>query len=298
MTILLDGREGSWQLAKHEPLRSLLPPCPACSGRGKQLTHPTTYAGDGRAAILECQPCKGTGRQLSHITTHRGEGGPDVLIVGQGPESPLLIAIEVKRLSDLLQSAHTGRLQAQDTGQLQVMTECYSQSWLLTYGAYRPTGDGGIEVPHGREWRPLTYNGNPDGKPIQNAYQFLERMRVSVAALGVLTCHVSNEKEAARWIVEALYGWWSKPWDEHSFTKVFKSPPRLPLSIPGLTAQQHTRAKRLLGDWPGLGPDRAIAAAKHFPSVLEMAQADEKEWMKVPGIGKGIAGHLVKAFRS
>jgi hypothetical protein len=300
LSLLLDGREGSWRLALHEPLRSILPPCPTC--RGVNLNPPCTACAckDKRADKYIA-----VGRQLSRITTPNSEGGPDVLIVGQGPgNKPKFIAVEVKSFSDLLQSAHTGRLQAQDSGQLQIMRELYDQSWLLVYGIWRPTCNGGIEVPAGREqnghtkWRPLTYNGNPDGKPIANAYEFLGRMFVAVAGMGVLVQQVKDEKEAARWVADVLYGWWSKPWEEHSFTRVFRQASQLPLAIPGLTPVQHTRAKRLLGDWPGLGPERVIAAVKHFGSILAMAEADEKEWMKVPGIGKGIAGHLVKAFRS
>lgn len=307
MSILLDGREGSWRLALHEPLRSLLPPCPTCRGVDQ---HCITCACIDKKRI-DPKTGKGipvsVGRQLSRITTPNSEGGPDILIVGQGPGGqPKFVAVEVKNFSDLLQSAHTGRLQAQDTGQLQVMREVYDQSWLLVYGIWRlsPTCNGGIEVPAGREanghtkWRPLTYSGNPDGKPIANAYEFLGRMFVAVAGMGVLVQQVKDEKEAARWVADVLYGWWSKPWEEHSFTKMFRQAPQLPPAIPGLTPTQHTRAKRLLGDWPGLGPERAIAAVKHFPNVLAMAEADVKEWMKVPGIGKGIAEHMVKAFRS
>lgn len=294
MSLLLDSREGSYPLACLEPIRSLLPLCSLCGGSGR-----ATLVGQ---LTEECGKCRGTGRHLSHLTAGDGESGPDILICGNGPDSPLLIAVEVKSLRDLFQSADTGRLQAQGTGQLQLMRATYHQSWLVVYGVVRCDTNGHLEEPRGRNesgrvtWRPFTKTGAVDGKPVK--YEFLERMLVEVAAMGIHVKQVGSENEVARWVGDVLYAWWSKPYAEHKFTHTFQAPVQLPLSIPGISPAEWRRAKTLLGDYPGLGPDRAILLAKHFGSVQDMANADEKELKRVPGIGKVIAGHLHKAFRS
>lgn len=302
MSLLLDKREGSWQLARLEPLRSLLPTCPVCKGQ----------------PVADCPGCRqfdksiynretGTwgkyvavGRQLSHITTSRGEGGPDVLICGNGPDGPILIAVEVKSVRDLIASADTGRLQA-DNGQLQAMLADYQQSWLLWYGAIRCGDDGNLEEPGGRGengrclWKPFTKNASPTGRPL--SCEFLDAMLFAVASMGVHVAHVGTERQAARWLA-SLYRYWSKPYAEHKFTHTFKDVSRFPKAIPGVTAEQRDRAAVVVDRYPGLGYQRALAAAKHFPSVQAMANADEKEWVKVPGIGKVIAASVVKRFNS
>lgn len=289
MSLLLDSREGSWQLAKLEPLRSLLPVCSRCNGMHPGVT--------GKV----CDPCRGTGRQLSRITTSTGEGGPDVLIVGQGPSSPILVAVEVKSIRDLISSADTGRLQADPGGQLPAMLRDYDQSWLLWYGSIRCGDTGHLEEPGGRGdngrclWKPFTKNASRDGRPLPCEY--LDAMLLAIAAMGVHVHHVQNERQAARWLV-SLYNYWTKPYEEHKFNRTFKDVVRFPKVIPGITAKELERAKRVCDRYPGLGMERALAAAKWFGSVREMANAGVDEWMKVPGIGKVIAGAMVEGFNS
>lgn len=288
--ILLDKRDGSYPLARLEPLRSLLPVCPVCQGKGLPTHQSQT-----------CPPCRSTGRQLSHITTSKGEGGPDVLIAGNGPRGGLLVAVEVKDVRDLIQSADTGRLQAEGEGQLQVMLADYDQSWLLWYGTVRCGADGNLEEPGGSGpngrclWRPFTKSGSTTGKPLPCDY--LDSMLIAVAAMGVHVHHVANEKQAARWLA-SLYRYWTKPFDEHRFTHTFNAAPRFPKAIPGVTPQQLKRARRVFDRYTGLGMERALAAARHFESVRAMANAGEEEWMKVPGIGKVIARQMVEEFNS
>lgn len=300
--ILLDSREGSWQLSRVEPLRSLLLPCPSCQGLHSDC--PACRHIDKS----EINPATGTygkpvsvGRKLSKITTSRGEGGPDVLMTGHGPRGPILVAVEVKSLRDLIQSADTGRLQAEGEGQLQTMLTDYDQSWLLWYGTVRCGSDGNLEEPGGSGpngrclWRPFTKNGSNGGKPLPCEY--LDSTLIAVAAMGVHVHHVSNEKQVARWLA-SLYRYWSKPHEDHKFTHTFNAAPRFPNVIPGVTPQELKRARRVFDRYTGLGMERALAAARYFPSVRAMATADVKEWMKVPGIGKVIAGQMVVEFNS
>lgn len=254
---------------------------------------------------VKCIPCRGTGRHLSRITTSTGTGGPDVLIVGQGLASPILIAVEVKSIRDLIQSADSGRLQAEGEGQIPAMLADYQQSWLLWYGPIR-CGEGGyLEEPRGGErggngrclWGPFNKNGNRDASARPLPCEYLDAMLIAVAAMGIHVHHVGSEKQAARWLA-SLYRYWSKPYADHKFTHTFNAAPRFPKTIPGITSAQLERARRVFDRYPGLGMERALAAAKHFESVRAMANADEEAWMEVPGIGKVIASAVVKGFNS
>lgn len=309
MTFILDNREGSYQLANIEPIRSLLPQCQECRGYGKHVEHPSTYAGSNRATFTDCPACRATGRQLGRITTSSGTGGPDVLIVGNGPTATgsLLVAVEVKSVRDLITSADTGRLQAQGDGQLDAMLTSYQQSWLLWYGTVRRSQDGKIEEPSGRGsnghclWRPFTKTGDPSGRPLP--YTYLANLLLSVARLGIHVHHVANERDAAAWLGD-LYAYWTKPWDEHGFEATFSAAPRFPRVMTDKETGKPVpvdvleRARRVYDRYPDMGRVHSIAAAKHFPSVRAMANATESEWREVPGIGPVIASALFKAFNA
>lgn len=294
MTFILDKRDGSYPFANIEPVRSLLPICRHCNGKGV-------------AAGYDCNSCRATGRQLGRITTSSGTGGPDVLIVGNGPTGSLLVAVEIKDLRDLIASADTGRLQAQGDSQLSTMLVDYQQPWLLWYGTVRRSRDDKIEEPAGRGsnghclWRPFTKTGDPSGRPLP--YTYLANLLLSVARLGIHVHHVANERDAAAWLGD-LYAYWTKPWDEHGFEATFSAAPRFSRVMTDKETGQPVpndvleRARRVYDRSPGMGRDRSLAAAKHFPSVRAMANATEKEWREVPGIGPVIASALFKAFNA
>lgn len=311
MSILLDKREGSWQLSRLEPLRSILPVCTACGGSG--VSCPICQCFDKKADQGRGQYVS-VGRQLCNIRTSQGTGGPDILICGKGPGNrPILIAVEVKEVRDLLQSADTGRLQSPGEGQLPAMLADYDQSWLLWYGQIRCSDSGYLEEPGGRGgngrciWKPFVKNGSrradddPPRKPLPCSY--LDSMLFAIAAMGVHVHHVGTDREAARWIA-ALYTYWTKDDADHRFTRTFNSAPRFPrvATDPAtgkeLDARTLARARRVFDRYPGLGMERSIAAAVYFPTVRAMANADEAEWRKVPGIGPVIAAHVVEAFNS
>lgn len=293
-------------MARLEPLRSLLPPCPRCQGG--------IIPGD-------CPDCRyydkgsdtwiSVGRRLSRITTSSGAGGPDLLICGNGPAGPILVAIEVKSFRDLLDSAGNGRLQAEGEGQLPAMLKDYDQNWLVWYGPVRRGESGYLEEPVGRgdggqcRWgifsrnggRPRNGDANGPGQVRGLTNDYLDGLELAVAAMGVHVVQVQSDRQAARWLA-ALYRYWTKPYEEHRFTRTFSAAPRFPQVIAGVTATERDRAQRVFDRYPGLGMERALAAAKHFPSVRAMANAGEREWQEVPGIGKVIAAAVVRGFNS
>jgi len=180
----------------------------------------------------------------------------------------------------------------------------YHQSWLLWYGNIRCGEDGYLEEPSGWGengrclWRPFSRSGAANPNPERRIRcSYLDAMLIAVARMGVLVHRAANKKDAARWL-GVLYESWTKPYDEHTFTRTFKAAPRFPNEIAGYTKREIERAARICDRYPGIGMERSLVAAKHFASVREMANADEESWREVPGIGKVIAGAVVKAFGS
>ena len=207
----------------------------------------------------------------------------DALIIGNGPTGPVTVGVEVKSIHDLLQSASTGRLAGH---QLPGMLASFDVPWLLIYGPYRP-GDGGVlQVLSGKKWQ-----GYRIGSKLV-PYGYIESFLFDVQATGCRVKHVYNAEEAAKWLM-TLHRWWSKEWHQHKGLRAFDNSKNLSL-LPGLSAEKELIA-RVAKELPGVGFDRAMAAAGHFTSVVEMVLATQKDWEQVPGIGKVIAKAVVGA---
>lgn len=296
--ILIDDREGSQDLALHEPVRSLLSPCPGCGGSG--LVHGASVSGHAtdKAETVRHLVCRGTGRQLATLNSG------DVCILGHGPGgSTISIGVELKSIADILSSFDTGRLQAT---QIPKMNEDYDVRWLLIYGAYRiRLADGALEYLHrekdartgkltGRRWWQVYARGK-NRKPVMYAY--LKAALMETTELGFSYDHVQDVEEAVAWL-GILHAWWTKPHHQHKLMHRTDESRKLALS-PAM-ANKDPRwmrrvevAKRLLKS--GIGYDKAMAAADTFGSVIEMVTATTERWMMVPGIGKTLAKAVVEA---
>lgn len=304
--ILLDGRGGSQtpgrvgssgQLALYEPVRSLLAPCSTCDGTGS-VGPISPVLGHPLPGSMSCSPCAGTGRQLSRITTRHSASGPDVLFAGNGPDSSVSIAAEVKSLVELLAAGDSGRLAGFD-GQLPAMlAEGYDQCWLLVYGISRAGATGLLEVPRNGAtgtgnggWVPFTTG---DGREVP--YGYLHGLLVEVAAMGVHTRVVRDIKEAAAW-VGVLYRWWTKPWGEHDLTKRFDRSRKFP--VQPFDSRELVAAAEIIAKFPArIGYEKARAAAVHFGSVEAAVNATTAEWVKVPGVGKTLAAAIYNGLRA
>lgn len=104
---------------------------------------------------------------------------------------------------------------------------------------------------------------------------------------------VYNEEEAVDWL-KCLHRWWSKEWHEHKGLRVLDNSREASL-LPGLDDRTRRRVK-VASALPGLGFEKAFAAAQHFDSILEMINAPETEWRRIPGIGKILASAISDAI--
>lgn len=206
----------------------------------------------------------------------------DVSIVGNGPSGSIVsIGVEAKSVTDLIDAERTGRL----GDQIKAIIDHYDVRWLLTYGQYRATKWNGLEVFRSGRWRKETQGGR------DVPFGYLESALLTIDQAGVSHKHVHDEEQAAAWL-GCLERWWSKPWDQHKLFHRFNraSAPGL---IPELTPYMSARME-VAACLPGIGWEKATAAACSFKSVREMINADISQWQDVPGIGKGIARAVVQ----
>ncbi len=263
--ILVDDREGSQDLARLEPIRSLLAPCP-------RLPH-------GQLATT-CPDCRDTSRHLSRLNSG------DVLISGNGATGPVVVGIELKSIHDLLASFDNGRLQAT---QIPAMIDDYDHCWLLYYGVHRVGDNGQLEILHtntrtsGRYW-----GGYAMGrKPVP--YGFLRSATIELQMLGFHVDHVSTIEEAAAWI-GCMYRWWQKDWSAHKLFRTFDNSTakiRLPGSVDDSPERRRLiQRAEIAARLPGIGHEKALALAGEFGSVREMVNAGPERWAEIAVVGK------------
>jgi hypothetical protein len=210
----------------------------------------------------------------------------DAAFAGNGPDGPILVGVEVKSIFDLISSMNTGRLQGT---QIPGLLANYDESWLLYYGAYRPGTDGHLEVRRRGQWRRHRL-GTRDVP-----YGYVEAFLLDLVAVGVHVKRVYDEGEAVAWLMCA-YRWWSKPWEKHHGLRAFDKSKSGPSLLPDIDDDVRFRAM-VAKELPGLGFERAVAAARHFPSVSAMVNASVEDWSHVKGVGKVIAKAVHSAVR-
>lgn len=208
----------------------------------------------------------------------------DAMILGNGPDGVVTVGIEVKSVSDLLQSENTGRLAGH---QLPGMLKLYDLCWLLYYGSYRPGSKGELQVRRGKLWQ----NFKIGTRPVP--YGYLESFLMDVSSTGCRIKQVYNAEEAAAWLMVA-HRWWSKQWKDHKGLRQFDMS-KSDCLFPGLTDDQE-RVARAAMTLPGIGTEKAIKCAYFFDSISEMSVADVSDWEQVDGIGKVLAKEAVRAI--
>ncbi len=233
----------------------------------------------GSCELLKIEPVKSLGERC------RLDAG-DVAFVGNGPgDEPVLVGVEVKTIYDLISSISTGRLQATQVPRLMAT---YEVPWLLYYGSYRCGPGGGLELRQGKIWRGYRLGSRPV------PYGYVESFLFDLVAIGVRVKHAYDINDACAWL-GALYRWWNKRWCEHKGLRTLDNSKDLSL-MPSMDEATRLRAK-VAAQLPGVGFERAFAAARHFESVDAMIGAEPEEWARVEGIGKVIAKAVVAAIR-
>lgn len=191
-----------------------------------------------------------------------------------------LVGIEVKKINDAVNSLLSGRLADH---QLPGMLQLYDCSYLIIEGYYRCDPESGlIQGWRGGRWSDLTAGRQ------RLTWSALDNWLTSMETLGGLRVRrTTTEAETVR-TIQALYNWWQK--DEHKSLRVFNTAAdAAAIDRPGFE-------RRVAKELPLIGWERSKDVVKHFGTVYRMATAPISEWLKVDGIGPGIAGKVVAAI--
>ena len=192
--------------------------------------------------------------------TGRGEGGV-----------PVEIGIEFKKLSELIGSVRTGRLQGY---QLPAMQESgYDFKWLLVEGEW-------IISPQG-----LLMQWKRDGKrrklvPMHGQMSVSElhkRINVFYLLRGVISWPTLNREHTLKWI-EAMYQTWTdQDLDEHKSHIAIHQPASIALLSPFRQAVNY---------WPEVGLRVSLAAEQKFGSIQQAAGGTNSEWANLTTVDK------------
>lgn len=206
----------------------------------------------------------------------------DVAFEGLGQEHGVSIGIELKTLGDFVGSVRSGRLNTQ----LQGMIDAYDVRWLVVQGQTRWDGSGHLVRQVSRTWR--------DVKVLPGRMSISEYHKRHLTYAHCGGCHVwptATQRDTLQFIHD-LYRWWTDEGFESHRSHL--APMLVPDSRLGIRRSHLEQVASLL---PGIGTEKAKAVAAHFRTLWYMVAADEKEWMKIDGIGATIAKACVQIIR-
>lgn len=210
----------------------------------------------------------------------------DFAFLGNGPEGPLHVGVELKTVPDFITSMQSGRM----ADQIARMTEQYQRTYVIVEGFYRARrGSGLLEVPRGRVWQPLTLGSRPV------FWAEVERFVTGIEEAGVRVRRTRTSNETASVIVHVLKAWWDKDYEEHRSLNVLYRPAPLQL----IREDEVTHRLRLVASClPGIGHGRSKAVAQTFRSIYNLANSTIEAWEGIDGIGRRIAGDAVTAIHA
>lgn len=214
----------------------------------------------------------------------------DVAFWGRGDDDTTIkVGVERKKIGDLAQCIGDGRYlqQVQTAKDDGIDVLC-----LVVEGRIHCNPDDGmLEVPiWGINPRTLKraeiYQAVRPNITYSRFDQFLTELQFLA---GIIVKRSENVHETAT-IIKALYQNFQTAPNEHgSLRRIYEAPNRdsILLTRPGLV-------RRIAKELPNIGWSKSRAVAEHFKTVRGMANASEQEWMEIDGIGKGIAGKVVR----
>ena len=208
----------------------------------------------------------------------------DAQFLGNGPdgESTILVGVERKTISDLIQCVKDGRLAGD---QLPGLVANYNSPWLVVEGIWREGDDGLLQVYKGRTWDSHRVN------PI-TATQIRRVLLWLRSQAGFETIQTASRSDTVVFLRD-LYQWWQKPWDEHTSLHQRHKPAKtnqwgLVVPLP----------QRMLEELDGMGEVKAAAAASMF-SFSDLLNAESPRiWQEIEGVGKALARKFYEQMQS
>lgn len=210
----------------------------------------------------------------------------DFMFIGNGPDGPMPIGIELKAVSDFVTSMRSGRLREQVAG----MLDTYKRSYLVIEGVYRAQrGAGILEIPRGRRWKPVQAGPRPV------FWNDVERFITGLEEAGIRMRYTRSSEQTARVIANVLQGFWEKEYADHtSLQGAYQTSAPLELVRED---PDRKRARLVACCLPSIGWGRSRAVVEAFGSIEGMVGASVDDWAAIPGIGKSIAEEAHRSIR-
>lgn len=196
----------------------------------------------------------------------------DACFEGKGPMGSVAVGIERKALHDMLNCIEDARYAGH---QRPGMKQLYDVSILMIEGHWRPHDPEGFLMEGfngGVTW------GFCKNRSMRTMYAKLYRYLISVQLSGVFVTYSRDLSHTALNILE-WYHYFQKQWDAHTSMRETHK-----ITLPALMAKPPL-VKRWAADLEGVGVKGAELAARTFKTGFEMANADELEWLRIPGVG-------------
>lgn len=244
----------------------------------------------------ECQPHKEQGRtidnhirelnvQVEKIELQSG----DFEFTGNGPNGPVVVLIERKKIRDLIGSIRSRRLAGL---QLPNMLRSADIAYLLIEESYRPDPSTGT-------LQTMRRSGWEDVRLGNSVFQYNEVDRFLWTWTefgGIRVLRSATIKESARMIAN-LHHQWQKKWEDHKgWTGFYNLPDPEGLArrvVAGVVERPGTM-QRMLKEIEGIGWEKSGPCAARFKTMREAVCASEKEWREIEGIGKTLAARAVR----
>lgn len=208
----------------------------------------------------------------------------DACFEGCGPEGRIGVGIERKKLHDMLGCIDDARY----TGHQRIgMKSMYQVSILLLEGLWIPHDRTGVLMEgffdRGGKlcWCECKYRAG------RVMYSKLRRYLYSVSLSGVQVCYTRNLLHSA-YDIHEWYHYFQKPWHTHTSLLEMQK-----FHIPTLNAKP-SLVRMWANDLGDVGIVKSEAAERLFRKPITLANADETDWMKIPGIGVKTAQSIVR----
>lgn len=204
----------------------------------------------------------------------------DACFEGNGPQGKIVVGIERKSLSDILNCIDDARFAAH---QLPGMKAMYGWNIVMVEGVWKPDSTTGylMECIRTLEWRPFRYRTQMTR--YSKLFRFLLTLQVS--GIGVI---ITRDMEHTAYNILECYHYFEKRWEDH--TSLLETQK---LNMPSLTGRP-SLVRRWASELDGIGVKHGMEAERLFRTPYELASSDESDWIKVPGVGAKLARSIVR----
>lgn len=200
----------------------------------------------------------------------------DASFTGNGPDGPVEIGVERKRIGDLINSIMSGRLSGH---QIPGMLETYYRAYLIIEGLCKENPHTGVvEVRRGIEWKEIRTGTRT--MRVRDIFLYLTTLEIMTGVIVRKTTGIKGTAAQITWLSD----WWGKKWEEHKgHLAIYKQPP------PAALLKKPSVLRMMAAELPSIKWKRSLAVAEYFGSIKAMVNSTEEQWLEIEGIGKATA---------